>query len=388
VKITARASSLDAALSLAASATRKGRIAPVIHVIAAADSVSFTCAAPGISVRISVDAKVDEPGSVAVSDRLAALVSGFSPKADIIITVEGDAATVACGRARYRLPVVPGPHSVVCGLADETAHVEMSGGDLLSLLEVLPAAGTEASRFYLSGIFLHNVDDRLVACATDGVKLLRANIVAGTLSKDDRLIVPARAAQATARLVEQTHADVVTLRRSRSTFCVTAPRFELITALIDAAFPDYGRVIPPASGNVVSCVRAELYEALRRLEAVATGTEAALVALSWIDGGPLQLFLPRQPLDATDVISAEARGSSQVALSLPQLRAMVDTFSSDRLVIGSAGDAAPITMRGKGDQLGVLFSCRWNFEPVRAARSGATPNDNGRITNQKVKANV
>src|SRR5258705_7006515 len=268
VKITARASSLDAALSRAVSAARKGRTAPVIHIIAAADSVSFACAAPGISVRISVDARVDVPGSVAVSDRLVALVSGFSPKADIIITVEGDAATIVCGRSRYRLPVVPGPHSVARGLAGETGRVEMSGGDLLSLLAVLPAAGTEASRFYLSGIFLHNIDDRLVACATDGVKLLRARIVAGTLSNDERLIVPARAVQAIPRLVEQTQTDVVTMRRSHSMFSVTSSRFDLVTALIDATFPDYGRVVPAASDNVVSCVRAELYEALRRLEAV------------------------------------------------------------------------------------------------------------------------
>lgn len=385
MRITARASSLDAALSLAASVTRKGRTAPTIHVTAAAASVSFTCAAPGISVRISVDAKVDEPGSVAVSDRLAALVSGFSPKADIIISVEDDTATVACDRARYRLPVVPGAHDVPRGLVGETGRVEVSGSDLLSLLEVLPAAGTS---FYLSGVFLHTVDDRLVACAADGAKLLRASIVAGMLSKDQSLILPAKAVQAIVRLVEQTQADVVTLRRSRTMFCVTSSRFELTTSLIDTTYPDYAAVIPAASDNAASCVRAELYEALRRLEAVAAGTETALVALSWIAGGPLQLFLPKQPLDAADDIGAETRGSSQVVLALPQLRAMVDTFSGDRLAIESGGDGAPITMRGKSSKLGVLTSCRWNFEPVRAARPGATPNDNGRTTTQKVKANV
>jgi hypothetical protein len=34
--------------------------------------------------------------------------------------------------------------------------------------------------------------------------------------------------------------------------------------MIDAAYPDYGRVIPRASGNVVICDRAELLASLNR----------------------------------------------------------------------------------------------------------------------------
>jgi DNA polymerase-3 subunit beta len=369
VKVAARTSSLDAALTLAIMATRKGKVAPVIHVIAAGNAVSFTCSAPGISVRVSADARVDVPGSVTVSDRLAALVSGFDPKADINISAEGDAATISCGRGRYRLPVVPGPRSVVRGLSGEITSVEVSGEDLLALLEVLPAAGTEAMRFYLAGIYLHNIDDRLVAVATDGVKLLRASVVAGMLSTDEHLIVPAKVAHAAGKLVEQTKTEVVTLRRSSGMFCVTAPGFELAASLIDSKFPAYQRVIPPASSNSARCVRSELHEALLRLEAVAAGTEAPLVALSWADGGPLQLYLPRQPLDAADAISAEARGSAQVALSLSQLRVMVANFDDDRLQIESADANTPITMRGERDRLGVLFSCRWNFETEKRPAS-------------------
>ena len=376
MKISARASSLDAALALAMMATRRGKVAPVIHVIAAGDAVSFTCSAPGISVRVSADAKVDIPGSVTVSDRLAALVFGFDQKSDINISAEDGVATISCGRGRYRLPVLPGPLSIVRGLSGETASVEVSGQDLLALLEVLPAAGSEATRFYLTGVYLHNVDDRLISVCTDGIKLLRASVVAGMLSTDEHLIVPAKVAHALARLVEQTRAHVVTLRRSNSMFCVTASGFELVTSLIDATYPAYQRVIPPASGNNAHCVRSELHEALLRLEAVAAGTEAPLVALSWADGGPLQLFLPRQPLDAVDVINAEAHGSAQVALSLSQLRTMVANFDDDRLHIESADADTPITIRGEHDRLGVLFSCRWNFETEKrpaSARSGAMP---------------
>jgi DNA polymerase III subunit beta len=356
MRIAARASSLGAALTLAIMATRKGKVAPVIHIVATGSAVSFTCAAPGISVRVSADAKVGAPGSVTVGDRLAALVAGFDAKADITISTDDNTATVSCGRGKYRLPVVPGPHTVLA-LKDETASVEVSGDDLLALFEVLPAVGGGVSRFYLNGIFLHNIDDRLVAAATDGTKLLRAAIAAGTLSTDERLIVPAKVAHALARLVQQTKAEAVTLRRSRTLFSVTAPGFALTTSLIDATYPSYQRVIPAASSNSASCVRSELADALARLDAVAADNDGGpLVALSWTDGGPLRLFLPRQPLDAADAINAEASGSAKVALSLSQLRVMVATFDDDRLQIESADARTPITMRGERDKLGVLFA--------------------------------
>jgi DNA polymerase-3 subunit beta len=373
MKLTARASSLDAALSLATMATRKGKVAPTIHVIATGSAVSFTCSAPGISVRVSADAKVGAPGSITVGDRLAALVAGFDPKADITIAIENDTATISCGRGRYRLPVVPDPGAVLA-LKDETASVEVSGDDLLALLEVLPGAGTEATRRYLCGVFFHNVNNQLVSVCTDGVRLLRAAVVAGTLSIDEHLIVPTKVAHALARLVQQTKASTVTLRRSRTLFSVTAPAFELTTSLIDATFPRYQCVIPAASSNSASCVRSELADALARLDAVGADNDGGpLVALSWTDGGPLRLFLPRQPLDAADAINAEVRGSAQVAVSLAQLRLMVNTFDDDRLQIESADSSAPIAMRGERDKLGVLSSCRWKFETAKPDARHAQP---------------
>jgi len=373
VKLTARASSLDAALTLATMATRKGKVVPHIYIAAAGDVVSFTCSAPGIAVKVSADAKIDVSGSVTVGDRLAALVAGFGAKADIIISADDNTATISRGRGRYRLPAVPGPCAGL-ELKDETASVDIGGADLLSLLEVLPAAGTEATRYYLTGVFIHNIDDQLVAVCTDGVKLLRATVAAGMLSTDERLIVPAKVAHSLAKLVQQTKAEAVTLRRSSGMFCATAPGFELTTSLIDATYPSYQRVIPAASSNSARCVRAELADALARLDAVAADADGGpLVALSWADGGPLQLFLPRQPGDATDFISAEVQGTAKIALSLNQLRLMVDTFDDDRLQIESVNANTPITMRGeRANKIGVLFSCRWNFE-FAEANAAATP---------------
>jgi DNA polymerase-3 subunit beta len=163
------------------------------------------------------------------------------------------------------------------------------------------------------------------------------------------------------RIIKAMKPDKVTLRRSRTLFAVTGPNFELVTAQIDATYPDYKCVVPAPSSNIAICSRSELIGALARLSAVANA-ELSLVALTWTEGGPLHLFLPRQPGDADDVIAAEVQGAGQVALSLPQLAAMVDNFSCDRIHLEANNADTPLVLRGEQNKFGVLFSCRWNFE--------------------------
>ena len=349
-----------------------------------------------MAIKITAGADIDEPGEATVAaERLAGIIAGFPASSTITINTTANAAMIAYGNSRYRLPILPDAPAALA-MDYEVARTEVAGDDLLTLFEVLPAAGTEPTRLFLTGLYMHNIGDQLVAVATDGVKLLRVSIAADHFSEDRSLIVPAKAAMALIRLIKQTKPNRVTLRRSHARFAVAGPRFEFVTALIDGNYPDYERVLPRASTNVARCGRADLIGALARLDAVADG-ELPLLALSWIDGGPLHLFLPRQPGDADDAIAAEARGSAQIALSLPQLTAMISNFTSERLHLEAAGAEGPLVVRGERSRFGILVGCRWNFDESEKleiekrpafARSGATPNVSSGIRNPKEKSNA
>jgi DNA polymerase-3 subunit beta len=382
MKLAANAAALAEGLSLAATAVRgNSNLAPV-HVVADKSAVSFTCGGPGISIKITAIADIAEPGEVTVAaNRLGGLIAGFSSSSSLTINTTESTAQISCGDSRFYLPVLPDVPAAL-ELNTETTGIEVAGNNLLALLEVLPAASTQTTRFFLTGLYMHSVGDELVAVATDGTKLLRASIKADHLSADRRFIVPSKAATALIRLVKQTKPVRITLLRSHTRFAVTGPGFEFVTALIDAKYPDYERLLPRASANVVQCRRSEMVGALARLGAVADG-ELPLLALCWIDGGPLRLFLPRQPGDAEDRVPAEARGNARLAMSLPQLTAMISSFPSDQLHLEVNDANGPLVLRGERSKLGILMSCRWNFEEGEQpetkkrpafARSGAMPN--------------
>ncbi|SHH96863.1 DNA polymerase III subunit beta [Bradyrhizobium erythrophlei] len=380
--LTAPAAALAEALSLAATAVRGNiNLAPV-HLVADKGAVSFTCSGPGISIKITAIADIAEPGEVTVAaNRLGGLITGFSSSSSITVNTTDNTTQISCGDSRFYLPVLPDVPAAL-KFDTESTGIEVAGNDLLALLEVVPAASTQTTRFFLTGLYMHSVGDELVAVATDGTRLLRAGIKADHLSTDRRFIVPSKAATALIRLVKQTKPDSVTLRRSYARFAVTGPGFEFVTALIDAKYPDYERLLPRASINVAQCKRSDLIGALARLGAVADG-ELPLLALSWIDGEPLRLFLPRQPGDAEDRVPAETRGSARLAMSLPQLTAMVSNFPSDRLHLEVTDADGPLMLRGERSKLGILMSCRWTFAEGEKpetekrpafARSGAMPN--------------
>jgi DNA polymerase III subunit beta len=358
MRITALTGALNAALSLAAMSADRRMDTP-LRIIADQGRVTFTCVnnRAAIGITTTASATVHQPGKGSLSTvRLAALLSGFTPRSVIDIATTETAATITCREGRYRLPLLADPPGALV-IDPEIGRAELPAGHCMKLLEVLPAAETEQTRFYLCGIHLHNIGDQLIAAATDGAQLMRVAIPATHFSDDNRVIIPTRTAAILNRLLHETRPERVTLRRSRAVFAASWPGVEIVSGMIDAAFPDYRRAIPRGTGSVVICDRAALLASLNRLNAVATG-DVPLLALAWTDGEPLRLFLARQPDDAADIVTAHTKGNAKIAVSLSRLAVLLGEFDESDILIEAADGG--LLMR-EGGKLAVLISCIWNF---------------------------
>ena len=370
MKAGAKAGVLADALSLATMAVRGTRkMPPLAYLATADDAISITISDADSTVEIIVTATIHAAGKITVAgERLAALISTFAATDDLSMSATSDFLTIACGGSRYRLIGVIDPPRPLA-LAGEIASIEISGADCLRLLEPLPAIGTEVTRYFLCGIFLHSVGDRLIATATDGVKLIQTGIAADRFATHRRLILPGKAATAIGKLIRQTKADKVTLRRSKYLFGVIGSGFSFGSRMIDAEYPFYERALPPASTSIAICTRSDQVAALARLSAVGIG-DLPLMALCWNYGKSAFLFLPRQPDDGGDLIAAEANGSAEIALSLRQLMALIPQFDGgDREhVVLEVANKRSLTIRD-GNKIGILTACRWNFTKETTALS-------------------
>lgn len=358
MKISVSAAELAGALALAALAldsSIKIEILQAVHIKAADEIAHLTASGADRTVAMSVQAEVAEPGETVVrAAALTGLAAGFK---DGTIGIEADVhgAKIRCGRATYRLPVMPLEDLPATPTTDTAmAEIELAREDLLGAIrQVMFAASTEATRFYLNGVCLHDEGAQLVAVAIDGHRLARCRIPSAPFSQDLSCIIPLATIGPLIKLLAKTTGRVK-LRRSRTLVEITAPDFVLTSKLIDGTYPDYGRLIPAAPENSATVDRDDLISALARLAAVTTG-ERKSFPLAGFEWSPtetaLRLSLPSQPGVAEDVIAAAITGNAPVATAarLAHWKELVGELRGARICIASNGNRNSILVTDPGN---------------------------------------
>ena len=323
-------------------------------VITAADTTAtFTVDTVDIAATAVIEiAEVREPGRVAVpAKQLARLVGNFAKKAPVTIATTGQAAAVASGRSRYRLPVIPLeglPQPFAPGKG--AAEVELDKDTAAHLFKTWFAVAPESDpRGYMTGVFLHRVGDELIAVATDGHTLAKASTPHAV--DFPNIIIPARTVNEIVRL-----GDDVRLRCDAKVLEVRAANRTLCSKLIDATYPSYQRAIP-VGGNWVDIDRAALIAGLERLAAVTVPSAPA--GICW-DSDGVMLSLPREQDTADDWIAATAAGACHTAVSIAKMLKLLDVLDADLVRLDAASDNVPlrVSIPGQEDVLVVLMPIR------------------------------
>jgi DNA polymerase-3 subunit beta len=346
--IKVQAGSLVGSLSVAVLPVRERqtrRIPALGAVRLAADSDGLCVSATSFDATITTWLEAEAEGEAAVPlERLADLAQHFPTDAEIVIACNDNGATVTSGKARFKLPVFPLPDLPERHiLGEETGRVELDAKAVRELFSRPAfAASTEASRFYLNGIFLHSVGDDLVAVATDGYRLCRITAAAATpLSRDRSLIIANEVTRTISRLLASASGNV-TLRRSERLFSVESAGFALVTKRIDATYPSYEQLISFEAPNVVTTSRTRLQESLARFAAVADPqAKTHIVKLRWNADG-LQLSTPD---GSADSLAADFEGEARTAAQVCHLVELLAALRGDsvRLSVAEPNSAILIT---------------------------------------------
>jgi DNA polymerase III subunit beta len=376
MKIEAAAGALADALAKAASAIvaadSKKRIAVLgaVHIVADGEAVRVSVNALDRAVGTVCPATIDQAGEAAAdAEKLADLVAGFGADAKVTLALDDSALRVRCGRSNYKFPVLPiedlPPTPRIDG--ESLGQVELEHEQALRIFErPLFCAGTDGTRYYLNGIYLHSLnDDELIAVATDGNRLTRVVVPAtGILSQDRGLIVPLASTKVLTKLLKKSDGQV-TLRRSRTLLEFRTEKFNLTSKLIDGEFPSYERLIPPERlPNTATVERDALVRALARLKAVSEDHPA--VGLVWdIDAAELRLPLLRERnVSASETIAGEFTGSARVAVSLRQLLELCEELADSKTLLVEVDGlgATRITAPDDGGMLVLQMPLRWEIE--------------------------
>lgn len=253
-----------------------------------------------------------QPGAVTVN---AKLLTDIVKRAGTTLTLEATEGQllIKSGRSRFTLQTLPVEDYPTLATGDFATSFDV---DLSAVIApVAFAMSSEETRYYLCGVYLHNVGGQLVAVATDGHRLARQ--IGGDAPEFEGIILPAK-------LVNLLPKGAVQFAVSGSKVRITTPDLIITSKLIDGSFPDYERVIPRNNDKFMQVDRDALLQAAERVSVVA-GERGRAVKLS----------------AASDTLSLDVR-SAEGATATDNIEV---TYSAEPIEIGFNGSYISDVMR-------------------------------------------
>lgn len=188
---------------------------------------------------------------------------------------------VTSGSSRFSLSYLPSDDFPVMSEGTLTHNFTLASSDFLTLVEKTKfAMSNEETRYYLNGVYLHFIDGKLRAVATDGHRLARIEIDSPAGAEGmSGIIIPRKAVNEISKLLENQKEVQIGLSESKIKF--SAGKIILLSKLVDGTFPDYQRVIPSNNTKFMSVGTQTFAQAVDRVATIASDkTRGIKLALS------------------------------------------------------------------------------------------------------------
>lgn len=218
-----------------------------------------------ITTTATITSRDDEPVSITVGGKKILEILKILPdQSNVSLETKENKAIIKCQKSRFSLQTLP-PQDFpkIPDQLESAKKILLTQAKLKNLLEsVQYAMAHQDVRYYLNGILLIIEGNKLKAVATDGHRLAYNEVEIGGTHAKAEIILPRKAVTELSRLLNNNEDPVellFTLQQIKSIFS----GIELTTKIIEGKFPDYERVIPKYT-NQLMMDRALIQQALQR----------------------------------------------------------------------------------------------------------------------------
>jgi DNA polymerase-3 subunit beta len=225
-----------------------------------------------ISLRVSLEAQVDDEGSVVVPGRLLVDIVRLLPAGEVTIAhkAEEGVVEVVCGSASYRLhtyaaedfPRLPEIDDTTAFAVDKDAFVD-------TIARVSRSASRDESRPVLTGVLVRFEGDKLVMAATDSYRLSVKETALEGPGREIEAIVPARALGELVRITQAGGPGTLQVGVQENQVVFGVDDVWLTARRIDGQFPNYKQLLPETFEAEVTMPREELLDVVRRTSVMA-----------------------------------------------------------------------------------------------------------------------
>jgi DNA polymerase-3 subunit beta len=317
-----------------------------------------------ISLRVTLDAQVEEEGSVVIPGRLLVDIVRLLPAGEVTLEhrAEEGIAHLVCGSASYGLHTYsPDDFPRLPEIApDESFSIERAAL-LDTIMKVSRSASRDESRPVLTGVLVRFEAGKLIMAATDSYRLsVKETEITEGPAGEIEAIVPARALSELARIAQASGADSLTVGIQENQIVFAVDDVWLTARRIDGQFPNYRQLLPETFEAEVELPREELLDVVRRTGLMAQ--RKSPLRLRFEEG---QLTISAQTQDVGEahesLPAAYTADPIEIGFNAEFLRDGLESLEDDQVRLRLISPLRPGLIQGAGDDFLYLIM------PIRLA---------------------
>ena len=269
MKLSCLQENLNKGLNIVGRAVATRTTLPITqNILIATDQSRLKLAATNLEMAIScwIGAKVEEVGVITIPARILTEFISSLPSDNVDLTLSKNTLQIKSGRFEARVngldandfPPIP---QVSDGIATKVEAEALRNG----IAQVTFAAAAEESRPVLTGVHIDFNEDKLTLAAADGFRLaVHKTSVLSKVDKQTAVIIPAKALNELGRfLADQEEPVEVTVNQQKTQVLFRLKNIEMVSQIIQGAFPNYSQLIPQSYNTRAVIDVAEFLRAVR-----------------------------------------------------------------------------------------------------------------------------
>jgi DNA polymerase-3 subunit beta len=364
MKVSVLQENLARGLSVVSRAVSPRSTLPVLaNVLVTTDEGRLRLSATNLELGITcwIGAKVEEEGSTTVPARTFTDLVNTLPndRVDMELTVRTQTLNIHAGASNTDIKCIDAEEFPPMPAPDFTGGVQINVTDLKELIrQVVFAASTDEARPILTGVQVTVDGNQITLAAADGFRLsVREAELSSPDSQPVSAVIPARALSELARIAGDGD-EVVTMvmPSGRGQVIFRTKDIELVSQLIEGAFPEYEQIIPQSYETRTVLSTSAFLKACKQAEIFAReGSHIARINI--VPGGELQPGMVEISAQSEEtgsnetVVDATIEGEPiLIAFNVRFLREILDVISSPNVALETSQPASPGMLRPVGEE--------------------------------------
>jgi len=269
MKLSCLQENLNRGLGIIGRAVASRTTLPITqNVLISTDQSQLKLAATNLEIAIScwIGAKIESEGAITIPARVLTEFVGSLPSDIISLDLKHRTLELKCGRYEARINGLDAADFPPIPQVGDGFTTKVKAEDLKQAISLVAfAAATEESRPVLTGVQTEFEGSKLTMAAADGFRLaVHRTTLAEPVKEKVAMIIPAKAYHELNRLMTADDQEIeITLNAQKSQVLFKLKGVEMVSQLIQGAFPNYSQLIPQTYGTKARIDVAEFLRAIK-----------------------------------------------------------------------------------------------------------------------------